>query len=97
MDKYRVYVHISPDSKRYYGATKLNINNRWRNGKGYKTQKYFWEAIQKYGWDNVKHEILFSGLSKKEADEITEFLKSINMNKSEFIRQAYEELKKKHK
>ena len=67
MDKYRVYVHISPDSKRYYGATKLNINNRWRNGKGYKTQKYFWEAIQKYGWDNIQHIVIAKGLTKDEA------------------------------
>ena len=30
----------------------------------------FWQAIQKHGWDNIKHEILFEGLTKDEADRI---------------------------
>lgn len=29
--------------------------------------KHFWDSIQKYGWDNFSHEILFSGLSPEEA------------------------------
>lgn len=28
-----------------------------------------WEAIKKYGWDNVKHTILMSGLSREDAKE----------------------------
>ena len=48
-------------------------------------------------WNKENKKTFSASLEKKEADEITEFLKSINMNKSKFIRQAYEELKKKHK
>ena len=39
---------------------------RWRNGKGYLSKRkdgrfsYFGNAIQKYGWDNFNHKVLFS-------------------------------------
>ena len=68
MNGYTVYLHISPDGKRYYGTTKQSVNRRWRNGKGYnKRQERFWEAIQKYGWDNIQHIIVARGLTKEEA------------------------------
>ena len=67
MKEYTVYLHISPSGKRYYGITKLNINQRWRNGNGYKNQKCFWRAIEKYGWDNFEHIIIARGLSEEEA------------------------------
>lgn len=41
---------------------------RWgRDGTGYKGKTHFWNAIQKYGWNNFKHEILFDNLTKNEA------------------------------
>lgn len=64
---YKVYKHTSPCGKVYIGIT-FDINDRWRNGKGYKNQ-FFSKAIKKYGWNNIKHEILFSGLSRKEAEQ----------------------------
>ena len=63
---YKLYVHISPSNKRYYGITSTSTVQRWNNGKGYKTQ-YFYRAIKKYGWENFKHEILFDNLTKDEA------------------------------
>lgn len=36
------------------------------NGCGYKTQ-YFNRAIQKYGWNNIKHEIIANNLTHDEA------------------------------
>lgn len=65
---YCVYKHTCPNGKVYIGITCKNPYVRWRNnGAGYKRQKYFYNAILKYGWDNIKHEILCEGLSKEEA------------------------------
>lgn len=77
---YNVYKHTSPSGKVYIGITSLNVNERWANGKGYRNQKVFWRAIQKYGWGNFKHEILFTGLSEVDAKlkeiELIDFYKS---------------------
>lgn len=65
---YCIYKHTSPSGKVYIGKTcRKNPEYRWSNGKGYKSNKYFNSAIQKYGWDNFSHEILASNLSKQEA------------------------------
>lgn len=59
---YTLYMHITPSNKRYIGITS-NIKRRWHgNGIGYHNQ-LFWRAIQKYGWDNIRHEIILDGLS----------------------------------
>ena len=67
MDSYFVYKHISPSGKVYIGITKQTPNGRWRNGLGYVSSPHFWSAIQKYGWNNIQHEILFSNLTCDEA------------------------------
>lgn len=66
---YTVYKHTTPCGKVYIGITKLNPVKRWLNGKGYQKQNYFYKAILKYGWDNIKHEILYSGLTKESAEQ----------------------------
>lgn len=53
--KYKVYIHITPNGKRYVGLTTQPLSRRWRNGQGYAGNKYFTRAILKYGWDNIKH------------------------------------------
>lgn len=68
--KYCVYKHTSPSGKVYIGITRKNPHERWRNGRGYIGQSYFWNAIQKYGWENFIHEILHKDLTKEEAEEI---------------------------
>lgn len=65
---YTVYMHTSPSGKRYVGITSLPVEKRWQKGKGYRNQ-VFYRAIQKYGFDNIKHEILFEGLTKEEAEQ----------------------------
>lgn len=79
-----VYMHITPNNKRYIGITSQIPSKRWRNGKGYK-KCLFLNAIKKYGWNNIKHEILFDNLTKEEAEqkeiELIAFYKS---NQREF-------------
>lgn len=66
MNKFCVYKHTSPSGKVYIGLTGVEPEKRWANGKGYRGS-YFGNAIKKYGWENIKHEILFDGLSCEEA------------------------------
>lgn len=70
MDRYVVYKHTVPNGKVYIGQTKKTTSDRWKNGKGYTCHKHgwFWKAIEKYGWDNIKHEILYDDLTKELAD-----------------------------
>lgn len=63
-----VYKHTSPSNKVYIGITCKAPNDRWASGFGYEHQVYFFRAIVKYGWINFKHEILFEGLTKEEAE-----------------------------
>ena len=67
-DNYTVYKHTSPIGKVYIGITKMNPIRRWSDGKGYKRCTHFYNAIIKYGWDNFRHEILYTGLSREEAE-----------------------------
>lgn len=64
-----VYKHTSPSNKVYIGITSKAPNDRWASGFGYEHQVYFFRAIVKYGWINFKHEVLFEGLTKKEAED----------------------------
>ena len=68
--KYNLYMHIFPNNKTYIGITSRKPNQRWgKNGKGYQHNQYMQNAITKYGWENVKHIILFTNLTKKEAEQ----------------------------
>ena len=55
---YTVYMHTTPSNKVYIGITEQKPEQRWRNGNGYKNNEHFYRAILKYGWDNIKHEII---------------------------------------
>lgn len=68
-ESYSVYKHTSPSGKIYIGITSKDVEERWKRGNGYKYNPRFYNAILKYGWDNIKHEVLFSGLSSEEAAE----------------------------
>lgn len=69
MNNYILYVHIAPNGKKYIGITSRNPKKRWANGKGYKNNMYFCRAIEKYGWKNIEHIILFTNLTKEEAEK----------------------------
>ena len=62
-----VYMHTTPDGRKYIGITRNLPNTRWNEGAGYESQKKFYRAIQKDGWDNIEHTIIAAGLTEKEA------------------------------
>lgn len=84
MKPWTVYKHTSPSGKVYIGITSQKPQRRWDNGKGYKGCIKFFNAILKYGWDNIEHTILASNLSKEEAETIEKSLisyyKSLNLS-----------------
>lgn len=66
--KWYVYMHTNKiNNKKYIGiSSEANPNRRWKNGYGYK-QQIFYRAIQKYGWENFEHKIIYNNLTEKEA------------------------------
>lgn len=69
-----IYIHRNLiNGKVYIGQTKLSLQRRSHtDGSGYKDQNKFWNAIQKYGWENFSHAIL-EECSEEEADEKEKF------------------------
>lgn len=62
-----VYKHTSPSGKVYIGIAK-DVAHRWRgNGSGYKGSTRIANAIRKYGWENFKHEVLLTNLTREDA------------------------------
>lgn len=61
-----VYMHVNKiNGKKYIGITSRKPERRWKkNGEGYKpahgNNNHFYNAIQKYGWNNFNHYILIS-------------------------------------
>ena len=86
--QYKIYAHINKiNGKVYIGQTCYrNINQRWRHGEGYKHSPHFYNAIQKYGWENFEHIILFEDICGYElADAIErELIQKYQSNNSEY-------------
>lgn len=78
---YTVYKHTFPNNKVYIGITCQKPERRWRkDGSGYGKirngkfgQRLVWRAIQKYGWENVKHDILNEVEIKEEAERLERY------------------------
>lgn len=83
--KWCVYVHISPSNKYYVGITSQKPTNRWRSGNGYRSNRYFSNAIEKYGWENIQHEVVASNLTETEAKNFEKILiQKLRANNAEF-------------
>ena len=66
---YSVYRHTAPDGKVYIGISSMELKKRWDSGRGYKNNSYFTRSIEKYGWANFKHEVIYTDLSEDVAKE----------------------------
>ena len=63
-------MHInSNNGKKYIGITGMKPEHRWNKGKAYCPTSYFGKAINKYGWENIRHIELYSNLAKEEAEQ----------------------------
>lgn len=80
-----VYMHVNKaNGKKYIGQTCQVPETRWVNGLGYRESPRFFNAIQKYGWNNFEHIIVRQGLSLDEANTLEESLiKEFNTTSSE--------------
>ena len=84
---YIVYQHKNKiDGKVYIGITSQKPEQRWGSqGCNYKSSPHFYSAIQKYGWDNFEHNILFTELTKEQAClKEQELIKEYNSMNREF-------------
>lgn len=82
-ENYKVYMHTFPNGKKYIGITKQSLKERFDSGYGYRIPPMK-NAIQKYGWENVEHKLLFENLSKEQAYEkeieLISLLQTTNIN-----------------
>lgn len=75
---YKIYKYTnSINGKIYIGQTKNSLEQRALNGTNYKGSRYFYNAIQKYGWNKFIPEILEDGLSLEEANIREEYYISL--------------------
>lgn len=63
-----IYKHTCKSTGKIYIGQTNNISARWKPS-AYKNCIKFYNAIQKYGWDDFEHEILESNLTLSEANE----------------------------
>ena len=83
---YSIYIHINKiNGKVYIGQTCQKPEVRWGNGQGYKQSPRFYAAIKRYGWDNFEHKILYSNMTREEANQYeAELIEKYKSNKEEF-------------
>lgn len=67
---FTVYMHKSPNNKKYVGITSTTLDQRWQNGLGYRYNQSFYSDIQRYGWDNIKHYKILTTSDEQLAREV---------------------------
>lgn len=74
---WKIYVHRNlTNGKLYIGQTcEDNVKRRWHGGANYRKCPYFYNAIQKYGWDGFDHFVIIDDIkTQEEANVLEEFL-----------------------
>lgn len=67
-----VYIYTFPNGKKYVGQTSRTLKERARQGDGYVNSPAVYNAIRKYGWDNIIIET-FNCNSKQEMNELEQY------------------------
>lgn len=71
---FKVYLHTCPNGKYYVGQTR-NPLHRWSGGgSSYKDNRAFYNDIKKFGWDNIKHEIIYECETRTEAESLEKMI-----------------------
>lgn len=86
-NNYCIYKHTNLiNGKVYIGQTCQLPEKRFgKNGNGYKGCRYFYNAIECYGWNNFKHEILENNLSHEKADILEQqYIKKYKSNNPDY-------------
>ena len=66
--KWFVYKHTNLANGKVYIGITHDIKKRWRNnGRQYWSNHHFRKAIEKYGWDGFRHEIVYENISYEDA------------------------------
>ena len=60
-----VYLLTVPNGKGYVGYSDGPLDERWKNGDGYKGHPEFFADIEKYGWENIGKRAVMRGMSKQ--------------------------------
>lgn len=78
MENYTIYKFTFSDGKTYIGQTKEKVEDRWREGEGYKGQDVYVPIVLE-GWENIKKEILHTNLTLEQANELEKhYIKKFN-------------------
>ena len=72
-NNYSVYQHVTPDGMYYFGQTQ-NVERRWSNNGAEYKRTTLQPYIEKFGWDNIQHIVLFKDQTKENALWIENFL-----------------------
>ena len=67
-----VYIYTFPNGKKYVGQTSVSLEQRASRGDGYVNSPAVYNAIHKYGWNNIEIET-FPCNSKQEMDELERY------------------------
>lgn len=85
---YCVYIHRNKINNKAYCGMTNNIKARWRNKgiaykpyKGDTSNRLFWNAVVKYGFESFEHVILYDNLTFDEAcEKERQVIKELNLN-----------------
>ena len=67
-----VYIYTFPNGKKYVGQTATSLEQRASRGDGYVNSPAVYNAIRKYGWNNIEIET-FPCNSKQQMDELEKY------------------------